>query len=422
MKTKHYILVVLGAMCLNTYGQTMLVHSISTTRQPSGDPGYTLDGTRMADGSRLKLLNPINFSSSGTYAKSVSIADGYGTTGSLANVSTLPTDDIFFFGSFNRLDPSTQPFTADEIDSLYNWSLRGGRLIIASGGTFSTFYDASILNSRWGYAYQMQNPSNFTPTELGVGTDIFSGPFGHVTSANQGAGVQGYFSSLTSDSKVLATDAIGNPTLFMDCNTLDLIVADIDGYTDLGGISDGGNINNAQDKFWANTIVFMDKLQPPPVLANDSTVLTLNATYNSYEWYLDNAPISEATASYFAPSENGVYHVEVTVNGGCKVKSNSVTVDGLNQDGILELPNVFTPNNDGLNDFFDPTTMNGITIVEVSIFNRWGKLIHREKSPEPLWDGMAGARSPDGVYYWIVEYQNSKGERRSGSGFIHLMR
>jgi gliding motility-associated-like protein len=428
MKTKYIALLILVTICLKTYSQTVFINSITASRQTNGDNGYTLDGVRMAGGSRLQLLNANNFGSAGTYPKNVTIFDGYVISGSLTGVASVSTNNLFFFGSFNKLDASTQQFTNAEIDSLYNWSLRGGKLIIATGGSFSTFYDANILNSKWGYTYQSsQGPSNFIPTTIGNSTDIFNGPFGHVFVANQGAASQGYFNSLTSNPKVLATDASGNPTLFMDCNTLDLIIADVDGYTDMGGITFGATISNEQDKFWANTIVFMDRLQPIPIITNVSNTLSLNSTYNNYQWYLNDSVLNGATNQNYLATENGNYHVEVTMNGGCKIKSNTIIIiDSLIDPDTLDIllmPNVFTPNNDGINDIFIPVKIKGITINQILIYNRWGQLIHKESSPIILWDGkIKNENSSDGVYYWIIEYQDSKGTTKSKAGFLQLLR
>lgn len=329
MKIKYYLFIVSVTMYLQTYCQTIFINSITESREPSGDNGYTLDGSRMTAGSRWKLLNSGNFSSSGIYPKNISIFDGFGTTGSLTGVSAIPINHIFFFGSFNKLDASTQQFTNAEIDSLYNWSLRGGKLIIASGGSYSNFYDANILDSKWGYSYQSQNPGNFVPNANGNNTSIFNGTFGNVIAANQGAGAQGYFSSLTSNSKVLATDSNGNPTLFMDCNTLDLIIADVDGYTDLGGITSGAMISNAQDKFWANTIVFMDKLQDIPTINQNGMILSTPDIYCAYQWYENDSPMLGLDSNHIAINQLGQYYVEVTLNGGCKVKSNTINIRGL---------------------------------------------------------------------------------------------
>ena len=122
-----------------------------------------------------------------------------------------------------------------KIDSLYSWSNRGGKLIIGSGVvSLLANYDASVLNSKWGFSYTHELPSGFIPTPIGLSTAIFNGPFGNITVATQGGAGQGYFHQIPTNSTVLATNANGGPTLVMDCNTLDLIIADVDGYTSLG--------------------------------------------------------------------------------------------------------------------------------------------------------------------------------------------
>lgn len=423
MKNNHYIFLIFILLCSKSYCQTININSITTSRQTGGDNGYTLDGTRMAAGSRLKLLNTSNFGSTGTYPKNISIYDGYGTTGSLTSISTVPVNNLFFFGSFNQLEASTQQFSSGEVDSLYNWSVRGGKLIIASGIIYSTFYDASMLNSKWGYGWTQLAPNGFNPTTVGNNTDIFNGPFGNVISANQGATAQGFFNTIPTNSKVFATDATGNPTLFMDCNTLDLIIADVDGYTDLSGITQGGTISNAQDKFLANTIVFMDKLQPLPIITNSSTTFSLNSTYNDYQWYLNNVPLNGAVNQTYSASESGNYYVEVTVNGGCKIKSNILNSDSLASNDIVIIPNVFTPNNDGVNDVFKITTKN-LTEFNCKIYDRWGLLVKELKKTNEAWDGYTpgGLQCTTGVYYYTLTASSEVGKEYNEHGFVQLVK
>lgn len=427
MITKYLTFLILVTLCSKTYSQTLFVQSITYSRQSSGDNGYTLDGIRMSGGTRLKLLNTGNFGSNGTYPKTISIFDGYGTSGSLTSVSTLPLNTIFFFGLFNKLDASTQQFTNAEIDSLYNWSLRGGKVIITSGASLSTILVSNILNSKWGYSYhQAQSGSSFIPTAIGNNTAIFKGPFGNVIVANQGGAAQGYFSSLPSNSKIFATDANGNATLFMDCNTLDLIIADVDGYTDMGGITPGSMITNSQDKFWGNTLVFMDRLQPIPVITNISNTLTLNSSYTSYQWYLNNTPINGAVNQDYTIVKNGNYYVTVTLNGGCSKKSNTLIIDTLIDTPIeshnLVMPNVFTPNHDGINDTFKPITFKGMKAGHLVILNRWGKIVYETNDLKIGWNGQINGHSAsDGVYFWKIEYQDAKGTKYSKSGFLQLL-
>ena len=68
------------------------------------------------------------------------------------------------------------------------------------------------------------------------------------------------------------------------------------------------------------------------------------------------------------------------------------------------LPNVFTPNGDGINELFTPfMPYSGVTKVETEIYNRWGKRVFRTEDPDILWDGTVEfTRQPasDGVYYY----------------------
>lgn len=68
------------------------------------------------------------------------------------------------------------------------------------------------------------------------------------------------------------------------------------------------------------------------------------------------------------------------------------------------LPNVFTPNGDGINDVFTPfLPYSGVTKIEMEIYNRWGKRVFRTNDPDILWDGADETTkqpSSDGVYYY----------------------
>lgn len=68
------------------------------------------------------------------------------------------------------------------------------------------------------------------------------------------------------------------------------------------------------------------------------------------------------------------------------------------------LPNVFTPNGDGINDMFTPfLPYSGVTKIEMEIYNRWGKRVFRTTDPDILWDGADETThqpSSDGVYYY----------------------
>jgi len=94
-----------------------------------------------------------------------------------------------------------------------------------------------------------------------------------------------------------------------------------------------------------------------------------------------------------------------------------------------ELPNAFTPNGDGQNEFFRPYPYCFVERVEFQVFNRWGKLVFQTQDPDLNWDGanLNGDELAEGVYYYVcrVFEQRLSGvqERQQElSGYIELIR
>jgi gliding motility-associated-like protein len=96
--------------------------------------------------------------------------------------------------------------------------------------------------------------------------------------------------------------------------------------------------------------------------------------------------------------------------------STIICVDGC---PVIELPNVFSPNATGPNDFFRPVRdANGnprfkdIERFRLEIFNRWGTMVYQTENPEEFvetgWDGtdmITGQPVAEGVYFYVVTYQ-----------------
>jgi gliding motility-associated-like protein len=91
-----------------------------------------------------------------------------------------------------------------------------------------------------------------------------------------------------------------------------------------------------------------------------------------------------------------------------------------------ELPNVFTPNNDGINDLFRPKNYHFVERVNMQIFNRWGNLVFETTDPIINWDGTiqnTGRLASPGIYYYICdvfEYRLTGIEARNLAGFVYL--
>jgi gliding motility-associated-like protein len=80
---------------------------------------------------------------------------------------------------------------------------------------------------------------------------------------------------------------------------------------------------------------------------------------------------------------------------------------------VPELPNVLTPNGDGVNDEF-LFEGDGITELRLFIYNRWGTEVYTQKGYGLNWNGRTnnGTRLTDGVYFYVIE---GNGTRKSGT-------
>ena len=181
-----------------------------------------------------------------------------------------------------------------------------------------------------------------------------------------------------------------------------------------------------------------------------------NGTPGSYEWFLfrDLNDIKKESEGSDAPidsimivayDENPVYTYERTGIYNVKLVSKHVSenytcVDTVYIDeyikidsSFIKVPNVFTPNGDGINDEF-VVKFFSMETVQITLLNRWGRKVHYWESDnvrgfdgtwaETVWDGklMGGRYASPGVYYYNVVGEGRDGTRRRAHGFFHLFR
>jgi len=92
-----------------------------------------------------------------------------------------------------------------------------------------------------------------------------------------------------------------------------------------------------------------------------------------------------------------------------------------------ELPNVFTPNGDGSNDYWKPGPYTFVEKVDMKVYNRWGALVFQTEDPDINWDGRfrnTNKLVTPGVYYYIADvYENRLTglEVRNLVGFVYVL-
>jgi gliding motility-associated-like protein len=148
-------------------------------------------------------------------------------------------------------------------------------------------------------------------------------------------------------------------------------------------------------------------------------------------WSILDSIFSLSTSTYFHYLSNtvaGCYAITAKDSSGNESSfSNMVCVD-IDSCSLYSLPNVFTPNGDGYNDFYRPFPYDFVEKIDLKVYNRWGVKVYSTTDPEIGWDGTCtttGKPCSEGVYYYICDVYEwtLKGLRkRTLHGTIHLYR
>jgi gliding motility-associated-like protein len=118
----------------------------------------------------------------------------------------------------------------------------------------------------------------------------------------------------------------------------------------------------------------------------------------------------------------GYYDVSLMVTSpqGCV---SDTTVIAIANPCQLIIPNVFTPNSDGVNDFFVVDGLERYPNTLLQVFNRWGQVVYENENYDNSWDGtnMSGAKVSDGTYYFIIRYTRLD-ELEDVTGTVNIFR
>lgn len=127
------------------------------------------------------------------------------------------------------------------------------------------------------------------------------------------------------------------------------------------------------------------------------------------------------TTPYIEVTAPGVYSAAVYIDG-CYATDTILVAN----DCYMNIPNVFSPNGDGLNDYFYPRQYltKGLTSFKMQLFNRWGQLIFETTNLDGAgWDGkFNNTDQPVGVYVYIIDATFRDGQKEHHQGNVTLMR
>ncbi len=198
--------------------------------------------------------------------------------------------------------------------------------------------------------------------------------------------------------------------------------------------------------FGQDCITITQHPQDQITLDNDDIVLTTTATsveILEYQWQRFNRTTNvwdditddanyrgtntnRLTISHVTPSINrSLFRVMVSdQNNRCNiVESDEATITYI----IITVNNIFTPNDDGFNDFFTIGGLANFPRNELKIYNRWGNLIYEKTNYQNDWDGVAtkglsvngSKKVPSGTYFYTLDLNF---DNKKLSGWLYINR
>jgi gliding motility-associated-like protein len=163
---------------------------------------------------------------------------------------------------------------------------------------------------------------------------------------------------------------------------------------------------------------------PPDQVVDEGRPVQLFVTGggSSFSWS-PTTWLSDPTAQnpVATPFDDIMYIVTASNDAGCKdVDSVFIHVNPMND---IFVPSAFTPDNDGLNDMLRPFFGLKYSLIEFTIYNRWGEKIFITSEKGKGWDGKLNGRlqSP-GSYVWSIKVKNKDGKIIQKTGVVTLIR
>lgn len=174
-------------------------------------------------------------------------------------------------------------------------------------------------------------------------------------------------------------------------------------------------------------------LLDPKIFFTNSSEENSQGNITKWVWDYGDGTI-DSLANVFGSQDDHTEHAYVKAGefnscltvideNGCENKS-CATVK-IEADFVMYVPNAFTPSSDGgtLNPFFIAKG-DGIESFQMTIFDRWGKVVAVTNTIYEGWNGKLkdGTDAPQGVYIWLIIYRGVGGNKEVKAGSVTLLR
>lgn len=407
-----------GNVC---YGSSIQLDASSSalTYTWTGPNSYSANGSS-------QTINNVTTANSGIYT--VTASDGNCAQSQTVSVSVYPQIVMNASASTNIVcDGNTIDLIGNGGDS-YSWSgpnvytsTNQNPQITNASSTASGIYTLTVTNATTNCTEMDTVLIAVAPTPSLVSSSNGSTCFGNTMtlSADFGSGVNvNWYSDATLTTLVQANSTTYQPNL----NTQGTYV-----YYAQGTV--GNCASPAQTITAQYTNINADAVAD---VYTGFTPLTVNFTNTStgvdatdyFNWNFNDGTGSNTFDANHIFTNEGTYNVILIINetsSGC-ADTTSLQIK-VEEDVVIIVPNVFTPNGDGSNDLFH-VSIKGAKTAEGYIFNRWGQQLYSWDVINTSWDGKAsnGEICPDATYYYLIKVIDKKDKEHLFPGYVLIIR
>lgn len=205
-----------------------------------------------------------------------------------------------------------------------------------------------------------------------------------------------------------------------DVYSLDIKITSPFGCTKSRTFSNWIHITDPPDADFEFSPIQLDNFNPT------TTMLDASINANWWEWDFDGEAISFEQNPTYTFQDTGLQTVTLLVaNESACLDTIFRTID-VEPKTTYFLPNAFTPNGDGENDFYlGKGYLDGISDFRMEIWNRWGEIVFETNDPLEGWNGTKynrGQAAPTGIYQCLVSYRQARGASFSTQSLLTLVR
>jgi gliding motility-associated-like protein len=368
---------------------------------PAADLTYTWTGT----GVNGAATGSVQASQTGTYSVLVTNSVTGCSASATIVVSGSAVNPTITVSSSSSLGISCQPGTStvnlsaqsnpSSVTYTWNTGATTSTIDVSTAGVYTI--SVTEINSGCIATTTIDVPNNVNTPSINV-TSAGNLPCGGGTTSLSALSSNSNLSYSWTGSGVVNGSATANAVINLPGN---YTVTAIDALT---GCSGNGTIAISQSS--VSALAVADATTGAAPLSVNFTDQSTGAT--TYTWSFGNGASSQSQNTSNTYASSGNYTVVLTVSNGACVASDTLLIKVL--EALGEIPEIFTPNNDGSNDVFKIDGLESYPGNSLQVFNRWGNPVYNAKPYTNNWDGAPNAagktgsgKLPVGTYYYILE-------------------